>query len=230
MMISYINTEYNCLSEFEKRLLMLLCPIQHGAEYEMVDKNVRCVCTDKTLDFAVLSKEFFKENINIVAKGNSTRKKILQIKQAIKENSGITILINPEFNSEYIEDGEKIFLFFITEESLNKFCELNKSFNVKQIITFRGLCKKDTAVWQVNIADLYNEDEMFFFDGVMLVLNWLYKIGTKNKINIAGFDGYDNMGITGGLKTKLYSNALDRFNGKLDINYVTETIYEQKRD
>ena len=78
--------------------------------------------------------------------------------------------------------------------------------------------------------DLYTEPDLVFNDGVMWVLNWLYKIGFENNVNIAGFDGSDEIGITNGIKVRMFGKALYKFRKKYNVNFLTDTIYTKYMD
>lgn len=232
MLISYINTVYNNLTEEQKNMLILLCPIQHGVGTDVVDKNVNLLERDKNRvnDFYFLSDLMKRQDVNIIAKGPSIHKRFDFVNNFINRNHGITIIINPEPDSEYIEDSVDKYLFFINENALSKF---GNSINRKaddKIITFQGISQKRSGIYKINIMDLYTEPDLVFNDGVMWVLNWLYKIGFANNVNIAGFDGSDEIGITNGIKVRMFGKALYKFRKKYNVNFLTDTIYTKYMD
>lgn len=227
MLISYINTEYNYLTEEQKEMLILLCPVQHGVGTEIVDENVTLLESGKNGkdDFCFLSDAIKKQSINIIAKGPSIHTKFDYINNFIKENGGITIIINPDPDSKYIANRKGKYLFFINKNALSKFKNSIYYKTDDKIITFQGVSQQENGIYQINLMDLYTESELVFNDGVMWVLNWLYKIGFVHDVNIAGFDGSDEDGITSGTKIWMFRNALIKFRKKYNINFLTDTIY-----
>lgn len=228
MMISYINTEYGYLSDEQKRMLLLMCPVRHGVSPECVDKNVALLNgeTREEDSFLVLSEKLKKQNVNIIAKGPSITERVDDIKKCIQRNKGITILINPDVNSEYIENNKNIYFFCTNEHAVNK---LIRHIDSEQMITFQGIpcaTKQGCDIFRINLMNLYTESELIFNDGVMWILNWLYKISFSNHINIAGFDGYDEAGITSGTKMRMFGKALCLLEKNLSISFITHSSYE----
>ncbi len=193
---------------------------------------------DDTKYIEKLAKDFYTENVLLIAPGKSIKDYIALINDKIKENNLKVISINfiPKyFNPEYI--------FISNEKRFEELVESGK-YNPKDkkyILTSNVSNEKDIEYAVVNYLHLLNTIHDVSDNSTLMLLKLLKKLKV-NKIYLAGFDGYsinaeenyankDMILTTTNEKLNLMNQGIVEFLNKikkeLNIEFITPTKYNK---
>lgn len=180
-----------------------------------------------------LEKEFHNREILLLGPGRTLIDKKEEIDKYIEEVNPIVIALN------FVPDSYKTDYVFSCH--MRRYKEIQEREDVKKIIT-SNLREAQSYDYMVNFASYSCErPEIMENSGVMCV-NFLMSLGVK-KVSIAGMDGYDvtnkgnyvNSGLEYdfspeilGLRNELIKKEFEDKAGKINIEFLTESLYAQE--
>lgn len=185
---------------------------------------------DDKADVAKLYEYLNKAPILILAPGKSISEEQEKLRLFINEHRPVVIGVN-RASDLYQYD----FLFITNEKRL-----IDKPGNVKQFIKTSNLHKILPDTIQINYSSYLTDNPLVSDNPTLMLLNLLVTMGT-HEVFIAGFDGFSTdpeenyfvKGMSMGSsiaskveKNRVVSEELKLFEKKLDIHFLTKTLYK----
>lgn len=178
----------------------------------------------------VLSKELSKQNILILAPGNSLNTHQETINNFIRSSSPIIIGVN-SYSDHYVYD----YLFLSNEKRINGIIPEN----IKRIIKTSNIRKTLPKELNINYSSFLCRQDKIASDATLMLLNMLITIGIKN-VYIAGFDGFSSRPDENYFEKSLSMGSLPSFKeernesisaeiknmqNRIGINFITPSRY-----
>lgn len=184
---------------------------------------------DDAKDIAKLKKELGNRNVLILAPGKSTNKYLKEIKKLVKEKNAIVICTN------YLDT--RIKPDFVFSANMRRYSRIVKKSNIKYIVTSN--MRNELSNYVVDFSTYAPKDAEIIDNSGIMLLNILFRIQPK-KVFIAGMDGYPNNESISYFdeelefdfskdaikRNELISKEILRINKKLNIEFITPTIYK----
>jgi 4-hydroxy 2-oxovalerate aldolase len=183
-----------------------------------------------------LAKDFSNKNIVLISPGKSLKNYEKQIEKLSKKENNLVVSIN--FSPENIKTQ---YMFLSNEkrlEQLNDNVKVNLD-NIKKIYT-SNIKENNTSI-KINYMSLLNNTHAVRDNSALMFLNLLKKINFKQKVYLAGLDGYsqnisenyakNDMVMVANKKilkniNEGISKELLKIKNTLNLEFVTPSLYE----